>query len=194
MEFLSEIDEKLFLFINHFPHGDIVDGILKTIHYLTRDGAIYYAIGIILLFASRVKYRNYVIAFGFVLIAVFAVNDLFLKTVFARPRPSFLDFPSMILVRPVPDSYSFPSGQAAAAAAFAATIFMYFKSRKTRVMVALFCFVVAVSRIYMGHHYPSDVFSGILIGTTLSLVFTWTLKRYLPLPRSAPAPAESSSA
>lgn len=79
------------------------------------------------------------------------------------------------------DSFSFPSGHALAATvlfgALAYLLFRAFKSSIVRLAILLGYIVsvalVALSRVYLGVHYPSDVLASILIGASLlTLIIT----------------------
>jgi membrane-associated phospholipid phosphatase len=102
------------------------------------------------------------------------VNAL-LKLLFQRARPSFSD-PLTSAV-----GFSFPSGHAMGAMVFYG-LFAYWlvrdaKTAVRRVVILLF-FLIAVgliglSRIYLGAHYPSDVFAGYSAGLAwLALTIT----------------------
>lgn len=71
------------------------------------------------------------------------------------------------------DKYSFPSGHTTAAFSMAISTALLFPSLLF-ICVGL-AFLVGISRMYIGVHYPSDVIVGILIGSSCStLVYLFT--------------------
>ncbi len=88
------------------------------------------------------------------------VLNFLLKNIFQRERPGF-DQPIITLV-----SYSFPSGHTAAATLFYGVLAAWLLTRLRRawwapvvLLAAGMVLVVALSRVYLGVHYPSDVFA-----------------------------------
>jgi undecaprenyl-diphosphatase len=74
-----------------------------------------------------------------------------------RPRPG-----GVRLVLPMPRFPSFPSGHAASTFAYA--LFVALARRRATIAAWIGAIGTACSRIYLGHHYPSDVLGGALVG------------------------------
>lgn len=103
-----------------------------------------------------------------------------LKLAFMRPRP-YDFFPPEIVIRTLfarPDTYSFPSGHSAAA--FAAAVLLHFFYGRAARFVYPAAFIVAISRIFIGVHYPSDVAAGAFIGILGGWLGVWILKHSDP--------------
>ncbi|MEU6096347.1 phosphatase PAP2 family protein [Streptomyces sp. NPDC047079] len=79
-----------------------------------------------------------------------------------RPRPVLDPVPAVRRLRHQPITTSFPSGHAASAAAFATGVAL--ESRGWGAAVAPLAAAVAVSRVYTGVHFPSDVLAGAALG------------------------------
>jgi undecaprenyl-diphosphatase len=95
--------------------------------------------------------------------------DLVLKPSIARSRP----FDAILDARVVgarPTTYSFPSGHSASAVAgaFVTTLML----PRARVLLWALAALVALSRIYVGVHYPLDVGVGALAGLAVGVLVT----------------------
>jgi undecaprenyl-diphosphatase len=90
-----------------------------------------------------------------------------LKQRFVRERPYISHL--RIRVGTVPlDRYSFPSGHTLHATSFAILLTVYFPILAW--VVVPFAILVALSRMVLGLHYPTDVVVGALIGTGLAVL------------------------
>ena len=116
--------------------------------------------------------------------------NVLLKLLFHRARPDAE--PAYLLPRPT--SLSFPSGHTMGNAGVIGSLVVIVRAlRPPRVVWILAAIVgllwvlgVALSRVYLGAHYPSDVLGGLLAGASwLSAVTGWVYPRLLPHERTA---------
>jgi undecaprenyl-diphosphatase len=108
-------------------------------------------------------------------VAYFAAGGLanVLKDVFDRPRPPLVD-PAIHPLVAVPHDYSMPSGHAATA--FAAAVAVGLVRPRLRVPLLALAALVAISRVWLGVHYLSDVLVGAALGSVVSLTL-WLAPR-----------------
>ncbi len=114
-----------------------------------------------------------------ILITINAVNililNVFLKLVFTRDRP----FDLMIIDE---SGYSFPSGHAMMSLGFYGFVIYliwYFKLSNRKIfslVLGLLIFLIAISRIYLGVHYASDVIAGFVISLAYLILYTNMVK------------------
>jgi undecaprenyl-diphosphatase len=74
---------------------------------------------------------------------------------------------------------SFPSGHATAGFIFATPFLLLFKKNWIRALALAYGILVAYARIFIGVHYPLDVFVGSLIGILVVAGLYLLFKRYL---------------
>lgn len=95
-----------------------------------------------------------------------------LAVIVGRARPPVADWITY------PSGFAFPSGHtttsALVAAGLAAVLYRRARRRSTRVAAVavpgIWAFTVGLSRIYLGVHWPTDVFAGWLLATVLAVV------------------------
>jgi len=121
------------------------------------------------------------------------VLNVLLKLLFHRARPHAE--PAYLLPRPI--SFSFPSGHTMGSAGVLGSLAVVVRVLRPRravwlgfgVVNALAIVGVALSRVYLGAHYPSDVLGGLFAAASwISAVTGWVYPRLLPHERTTRAP------
>ncbi|MBR7827609.1 phosphatase PAP2 family protein [Actinospica sp. MGRD01-02] len=99
-----------------------------------------------------------------------------LKQVFKETRPCLVIHVATVQACPGATDYSFPSDHTIISVALAVGLLIY--SRKLGAVAAIIALVEGFSRIYLGQHYPHDVFAAIVVSTVIMLA-GWVLLRGL---------------
>lgn len=142
------------------------ESLTEVMKFFTFLGGEVFLISGILMFLALIYRKHKISFFNFCVLLVFGtVINLLLKFIYQRPRPDYL--PMLF-----ESTYSFPSGHAMNSFIFYSLV-GYFIIRNTKnksvwivtvVSLSLLIFIIGLSRIYLGVHYPSDVLAGYLSG------------------------------
>ena len=107
------------------------------------------------------KTRKLGLACALSLLIDLALCNGLLKNLIARTRPYDVN-PNIALLIPKPGDYSFPSGHSAASFTVVGTL--YFNKSKLWIPACVLSTVIALSRLYLYVHYPTDVLGGAVFG------------------------------
>lgn len=180
---MESIDLALFRLINGLAgRWPLLDGVGRLMTWAGYAAAIWLLIALFLLIRGQRR-----AGFSLVLlIAVTGLLDTVIKLVVGRPRPP-LTLPDVNLLLPVPGSYSFLSGHALTSFAAATLIALTWRQRGAGPAALGLAAAIAWSRIHVGHHYPSDVLAGVLLGTLAGYLAWMSLQPAFPAGRSKDA-------
>lgn len=160
---LDALEGRLCVPVNLIARNEFVRSYFTAVSRLG-DGIAWYAMLVVLPVAfGESAWRPTLIMTVTALIGVLLYKLLKESLVRERPFASHLD------VNPVTqplDQYSFPSGHTMHATAFIVQLAVYYPD--VMWLMLPFAVSVAVSRVILGLHYPSDVLAGVLIGWALA--------------------------
>ncbi len=144
-----------------------LDTVLPVITHLAEKGWFWILVAVVLLFFKKTRKAG--IMMGIALTLGLALGNGLIKNLVARIRPyDFNEAMKSQLLVPVLSDYSFPSGHSLASFEAAGVLMM--THRKMLGWPALvIAILIALSRLYLYVHYPSDVLAGVLLG----LLFAW---------------------
>lgn len=147
---------------NRWGARHIVGPLFRTISRLG-DGWFWYALMAVLAGVGGDRGRRAAVQMlvtGWVAWILYGV----LKRCTRRPRPFHANAGVVAHMAPL-DEYSFPSGHTTHAVGFSFIAIAWFP--QLAIPLIAFSVLVALSRVVLGLHYPSDVLAGIVIGAVL---------------------------
>lgn len=152
------IEFKILDFIQTL-HTPVLDKIMVGVTKLGDVGIIWIILTAILLIIPKTRRTVGVMLVALVVQTVLC--NVILKNLFARTRPYDVNTTVQLLVPKLHD-FSFPSGHTSAS--FTAVSALYFSKDKLWKPALILACLIAVSRLYLYVHYPTDVLGGLLLG------------------------------
>ena len=125
------------------------------------------------------KHRSDGVTVLFCLLLGWVVTNLLLKNIVGRPRP-FEVFDWLTVLVKLPRDPSFPSGHTCAS--FAAAYGIAKTMGKKWAWVYIPAALVALSRLHVGVHFPTDVLAGAAVGTICAAVMCRVRAKHLRIP------------
>lgn len=172
-EIIVNLDRSIFFFFQHLQRPWL-DYFLAWPTYLGETKILLSLLIPGILFFDRKKSSQSIPA---AIVAILTVTWLspVLKSFFHRPRP-YIYWEHVNVIFSKPWGGAFPSGHTAIVFA-AAFILAHYYPRKMRWTFVLAAWV-AITRIYVGVHYPTDLLGGALLGAACAW-FAWRLVAFL---------------
>lgn len=178
-EFLYSIDLAIFYFINHTISNRLFDNFFTFLTEVRHWYIAYLILIGIMVFKGGKKGR--IAALGVIILITLSdqLSSFFIKNLIARIRPCNVLTDARVLTG-CSDSYSFPSSHAVNN--FAVAVYFYLIYPNLKWVLFITASLIAISRVYVGRHYPSDIVGGAIIGSAIGYLLgqaaLWTMKKY----------------
>ena len=162
---IDKFDNYILFIIKKYVHNRYLDIIMPIVTLTGNLGTIWFIIAIFLIFD-----KTYRLIGNSIILTLFIgtiVGEGIIKHIVRRTRPCNKNF-EVNRHTPKPISYSFPSGHTLSSFAAAEMLSLYFV--QYRLLFMSIAFLIALSRLYLYVHYPTDVIAGFVIGVLCSKI------------------------
>jgi len=174
---LIEAFDNYFYSLITFKINDSFTNIYKVITFLGSTEFIVFLFLFFLILFIILKRKNTGLIISGVLIISTIINNL-IKIIIMRARPEVLTFVEE-------HSYSFPSGHTMASVSmYGILLYLVLKSKmnsKLKILLSsilsMLPIFVALSRVYLGAHFMSDVIGAFIVSITLLLIETYYIDK-----------------
>ena len=160
LEWIQNIDAQILLFIQQYIRQDMMNWFWKGITFLGDGDWFWIVLGVVLLIPKKTRKSGFTALLALIIGSV--ITNLVLKTAVARIRPYDAVEGLVPLVKKLRD-YSFPSGHTCASFSCAVVYYKMYPDIKGKGAMVL-AVLIALSRLYVGVHYPTDVLGGAIVG------------------------------
>lgn len=159
MEKLSLWELGILDYIQTHFRCDFLDWFFSTITRLADSGIFWILLAVVFLCFKRTRKTG--LMMGVALLCGLLVCNITLKPLIARIRPYDLN-PEVILLIDRLSDFSFPSGHTLSS--FEGATVLMIRDKRFGIPALILAILIALSRLYLYVHYPTDVFVGVLLG------------------------------
>lgn len=174
MDWITQLDISVLMYIQEHLRSELWTPFWQFLSSLG-DGGIFWIITALILLVPK-KTRKVGFAAGVSMVLCYIVANIILKNAVARLRPYDLYSGLTILVEPLKD-YSWPSGHTINGFG-CAFIYLYMFPPYIGIPAVILAALIALSRLYVGVHYPTDIIGGFLLAIILSRIVFIFLKSF----------------
>ena len=174
IDFITKIDFSILYWIQDNLRNSFMDFVMPLFSNLQDGGLIWISIAVVMLFFKRTRYCGIAVLLAMGIDTL--ITEYGIKNVVCRVRPcNLVDDVNMLVEKPT--SYSFPSNHSASAFAGAVAVMLTIKKKAWTIPAFVFSGIISFSRMYVFVHFPSDVFAGILLGSTVAVLVCYLMKK-----------------
>lgn len=171
----QSVDRRLYGLIHGLPHSYAGDRYLGIVSDLG-EGLGWVGAGVAMGWLGGRQGRRAGLAVSVASLATTYLVQRWIKPIFGRKRPWVDRDVAVVGIKTI--DASFPSGHSASSFAAATALAAYYP--KAAPLGYTLAAGVGASRIHLGHHFPSDVAVGALIGIATGTLVAWMVKTAAP--------------
>lgn len=169
---MKALDFRLFQLVNQFAgRWHALDRMMVP---LSKYGPVLLVLLLVYIWFTSENEGKQAVILASISVAAAMLIAMAIGHIYFRPRP-FATHNVHLLVSKSPDA-SFPSDHATFSFAIASMV--WFWNKRYGVVAVLLGALIAVSRVFVGTHYPFDVIGGAVVGSTTSLL-AWSVRTNL---------------
>lgn len=171
---LQQLDESILWWIADHLRTPVLTAFMTFYTQLGDAGLLFIGAALLLLLFKSTR-KGGASALAAMLLGMIVTN-LTIKPLVSRARPWVVmeGFTALVAEH---DPNSFPSGHSCAAFAFGVALCMALPQKWQKAAALVAAALMALSRLYVGVHFPSDVAAGALIGALCGLAGAWIVNR-----------------
>lgn len=160
---INKFDNYILCTIKKYVQNKYLDILMPIITSMGNLGVIWIMIATIILLDNKHRLTEYIVIFTLIISTI--IGEGIIKNIVRRVRPcNKYNNIRLLISRPI--SYSFPSGHTLSSFAVAGVLSMnYDQYRFVFMGIAV---LIALSRLYLYVHYPTDILVSIILGTLCS--------------------------
>lgn len=164
---INKLDTYILFTIMKHTQNKYLDIAMPVVTILGNLGAVWIVMAIALLLDKSYRMVGSMVLITLIISTI--IGEVMVKHLVRRSRPCIAKNDIRLLITK-PTSYSFPSGHTLSSFAVAGVLSTYFT--EYRLIFIGIALLIALSRMYLYVHYPTDVIAGIILGLLCSkLVF-----------------------
>lgn len=171
----ESVDRRLYTLIHGLPHSPVGDRYVTILSDLG-EGIGWVGAGVALGWLGGARGRRAGVAVAVASLGTTYMVQRMLKPVFRRTRPHVGREVTVVGIRTT--DASFPSGHTASSFAAATALAAFYP--KSAPLGFTLAAGVGASRVHLGHHFPSDVVAGGVIGMMTGAITAWLIKAIRP--------------
>ena len=175
---ILQFDTQILIFLQEIIRNDIINPIMKIITRLGDGGVFWILLTVVLLIIPKTRKLGICSAFSLLLSVI--ICNVVLKNLFGRIRP-YEVIEGLYLLTGIKEASdpSFPSGHTSSSFAAALSIFLAStkKQKLFTVWLLILAALISFSRLYIGIHYPTDVFASMALSIGLAFLGTFLGKK-----------------
>lgn len=173
-DYITKIDFSILYYIQEHLRCSFLDFLMPLFGFIQEGGMVWIVISIILICFKKTRYCGFAILLAMGIDTL--ITEFTLKNIICRARPCNIDFSIKMLVSR-PDSYGFPSNHSASAFAAATALLVTLKKKRWAILGYILATAIALSRLYVFVHFPSDVLVGAIVGSLIALLVCLLMKK-----------------